>query len=379
MQLLRGVTTAPALSADAHDYLPQGIGVAVGLRLNPTAARSVTGLGEGKDGRFFLLENTSTLYALTLKHENAGSLAQNRFHTPNGADVTVQPNQAVLVIYDALSFRWRVVGQGQASLADLPQGAAGQLLVGQTSLPPAYKTPAGDVTIDADGVTAIGAQKVLASMLVRGTNGQLLIGQTGADPAYTSVTGDVTVDADGVTAIGGAKVTAAMLGANLRTGFIPLPLAGWRLEAANDVPNLAGVGGVLASDSAPALIRVNGATDKQLRVVWAAGSAVPIFHSFPYPPDLDDTAPIVINLLMGMAGAADTPVVTVGFWEGVGDVDAGGDTTALASAVAQKSVTIAAADVGAFPKAATVIVTPGAHATDAAWLYAAWAEYTRKT
>lgn len=197
-------------------------------------------------------------------------------------------------------------------------------------------------------------------------------------PAAGIATGNIDNAAVTTAKIADANVTAAKLTATMQVGYIPLPLTSFRLEASNDVPALAAVGGVLASDSAPALARVNGATDKQLRVVWAASGVVPIFTQFAYPPDLDDAAPIVVNLLMGMAGAADTPVVAVGYFEGVGDTNAGGNTSALAAAVAQKTVSIAHGDVGAYPKAATVVITPGAHGTDAVWLYSAWITYTRK-
>ena len=46
------------------------------------------------------------------------------------------------------------------ALADLAQGTNGQLPIAQTSAATAYKTTSGDVTIDKDGVTTIGAAKV---------------------------------------------------------------------------------------------------------------------------------------------------------------------------------------------------------------------------
>ena len=212
----------------------------------------------------------------------------------------------------------------------------------------------------------------------------------GAEELVVASGGTLTVESGGTITLTGAtvnqaaaSVTAASLGANLKTGFIPLPLGGFRLIASNDIPAIAvasGNGGNLGNDTAPALARINGATDKGLRIVWIASGVVEITSQIVYPPDLDDTAVVAVNLLAKMAaGGMDTPVIGVGYFEGVGDTDAGGNTAALSTTLAQVTVTIAAADVGAYPKAASIILTPAAHANEALELYGAWITYTRKT
>ncbi|MCX6024013.1 MAG: DUF2190 family protein [Chloroflexi bacterium] len=178
--------------------------------------------------------------------------------------------------------------------------------------------------------------------------------------------------------IAAANVTAATLTTTLATGYIPIPLASFREIATNDIPATAADAGVLSSNTTPILGRVNAATDKQLRITWAAGNADEIVASVPYPPDLDDTAAIVVNILAGMAGASDTPVIAVSAFEGVGDTNAGGNTAALAAAVAQKTVTIAAGDVGPYPAVLSIGLVPGTHASDAVYLYGVWLTYTRK-
>ena len=135
---------------------------------------------------------------------------------------------------------------------------------------------------------------------------------------------------------------------------------------------------MLSLDTSPLLKRVNGATDKQLKIHWTEGTAIEITNSFIYPPDLDDTAAVTVKILAAMAGAIDTPVITVGYWEGVGDSTAGGNTAAVTGTTAAVySVTIAAGDVGVAPKAATITLVPGAHTTDAVIVYGVWCEYTR--
>ena len=162
-------------------------------------------------------------------------------------------------------------------------------------------------------------------------------------------------------------------------GFIPLALADAREVAANATINAAGNGGLLASDTTPIFERVNGATDKQLRLNWAAANVDELTWQFAYPPDLDDGQDVTVHCLAAMAGATDTPTLAIGYFEGVGDTDAGGATAALSNTLAEVSRAIAAADIGAHPKVATVSLTPGAHGTDALYVYAAWVEYTRKS
>lgn len=182
------------------------------------------------------------------------------------------------------------------------------------------------------------------------------------------------------TKIADAAVTAAKLTTTMQKGFIPLPLQSWREIASNDIPNTASVGGLLTSNTTPILARVNGATDKQLRLAWAASNSDEItFGGIAYPPDLDDAAAVTVHVLAAMAGATDTPVLAISFFEGVGDTNAGGNTAAVTgTAVAKYSVSVAHGDVGAHPKAVTVGITPGAHTTDALYVYAVWMEYTRK-
>jgi hypothetical protein len=210
-------------------------------------------------------------------------------------------------------------------------------------------------------------------------SGQLVMGD-GTDVISQAVTGDVTISGAGVTAIGATKVLASMLGANLAKGYIPLDITTAKIISGNAIGNT--TEGLLPDGNTdPSLARVNAATDKALRVIWAASSVVEVqFAPFAYPPDLDDTANVTVNFIAAMAGATDIPVLTVSYWEGVGDTDAGGATAAVTgTTLARYSRTIAATDVGAYPKVATVGVTPAAHGSDALHLYAAWVEYTRKS
>lgn len=176
-------------------------------------------------------------------------------------------------------------------------------------------------------------------------------------------------------------VTAAKLSTTLKTGFIPLDITSLREIASNDIQALAAHGGLLTSDSDPALARVNGATDKALRVVWdtAADTDEVQFPPVAMPPDLDASTDLTIHLLMAMGGATDTPTVDVQVFDAVGDTEMGGATGAVTgTTVAEYSVTIANANVSGHPTGfLNIALVPGAHTNDALYLYAAWVEYTR--
>lgn len=178
-------------------------------------------------------------------------------------------------------------------------------------------------------------------------------------------------------------VQIADLSSTQRTGFIPLALGDWRLIASNDIPAIAvasGNAGQLGSDTAPSLKRVNAATDKKQRIAWAASGVVEIAQDFTYPNDLDDTKSVVFHMLAAMAGATDIPVVALGYFEGLGDTSAGGDSAAVTgTAITEYTVTIQASDIGAYPNAASLSLIPAAHTTDILYVYATWLTYQRKS
>lgn len=82
----------------------------------------------------------------------------------------------------------------------------------------------GDVTVITNGTTAIGARKVLGTMLPQATDGQILVGMSvgGSNVIARSITGDITLTSNGVSAvaslpaISGASLTA-LTAANITT------------------------------------------------------------------------------------------------------------------------------------------------------------------
>jgi len=176
------------------------------------------------------------------------------------------------------------------------------------------------------------------------------------------------------------NVTAALLTATMATGFIPLDITTIKLTNTNAIINTT-EGGFPDGNTTPLLERVNGATDIALRVTWAANVVTECqFPPIPKPPDLDGAADLTFHMMLAKGSNTDNAaVVGVKIFDGVGDTDAGGNTAALAaSTLAEKTVTLAHANLADAPGFLNISVTPGVHANDAIYLYAAWIEYTRK-
>lgn len=97
------VTTPAQITANQNDYaLPAG-GIA---RVSSDAARDVTGLVAGSDGRTIAIVNVGA-QTVTLKHQNAGSAAANRFLNSTAADIVLSADQAADCLYDGTTLRWR--------------------------------------------------------------------------------------------------------------------------------------------------------------------------------------------------------------------------------------------------------------------------------
>jgi hypothetical protein len=178
-------------------------------------------------------------------------------------------------------------------------------------------------------------------------------------------------------AIVDANVTAGKLTVTMQKGIIPLDLASARIITANDIDTKANVGGLLCKDSAPILERVNAATDKCLRIKWAAANVAEVqFGPIAYPPDLDNTLALTLKFRAKMGGGTDNPVLTAAYFEGVGGTNKGGNTAALNNT--EQTLSVSIAGVSAPPQHANVSVLPGTHGTDTVELHAAWIEYFKK-
>lgn len=138
-------------------------------------------------------------------------------------------------------------------------------------------------------------------------------------------------------------------------------------------PTLVPVDGIA---DGPYIERVNGGTDPTMRILWPAGDVTPVqLQPIKLPDDLNEAADVIVRIQAKSSSTNDTPTITVGAFEGIGDTDCGGATGALSDSLAEVSRTIAAGDIagGTF---LNLILTPGAHATDNVEVYSIAVEYT---
>lgn len=162
-------------------------------------------------------------------------------------------------------------------------------------------------------------------------------------------------------------------------GFIPISLMSLREAATMAVANAAGNGGILASDTTPILQPINGATDGCQELVWAASNNDTVITQIALPPDLDDTADLVVHTRIRSGGTTNAVGFTVDTWFNEGDtkvVDT--SETNQTNTWAEKIATISAADVPEGAQTLTLALTPVAHTTDTCQLSALWLEYKTK-
>jgi hypothetical protein len=109
--------------------------------------------------------------------------------------------------------------------------------------------------------------------LAHGTDGQLPVAQTGAATAYKSTSGDVTINKDGVTAIGAGKVLESMLAAASAVGLGTVRVAHMKYDFAVD----GGVAGEIIPSGSPTLpskaIIIGGIANVTTALLAAGGAA----------------------------------------------------------------------------------------------------------
>ena len=165
-----------------------------------------------------------------------------------------------------------------------------------------------------------------------------------------------------------------------------IPINEWREGSSGAIQNLAAHGGILASDSTPIFNSVNGDTDGTLIKHWAASDSNPII-GYACIPNIDPGFDLELQFLAELVAATpgtvvDTPTMASDiYFAGAGvtmskieDVSAAIGTEAQAL----YTITIAAADVPSGAAVMSIELTPGAHTTDAVYLYGTWLEGMRR-
>ncbi len=152
---------------------------------------------------------------------NAGNVATGV--TPSG-DITLS-NAGVFGIASGAIVNADVNAAAAIAFSKLAALNSTQLLVGSAGNVATARTITGDVTIGNTGVTAITANSIINtdvnsaaaidfSKLATLASTNILVGSAGGVATSVAMTGDVTIGNTGVTAIGANKVLSSMLGVN---------------------------------------------------------------------------------------------------------------------------------------------------------------------
>lgn len=178
----------------------------------------------------------------------------------------------------------------------------------------------------------------------------------------------------------GAGAGSAYLSAirNVSTGYLAIPLNSLRLvSGTSDVGNIASIGGLGASDSAP-ILRADSANSVEWN--WATGNVVALGGDIAVPNDFDGAIASTMQLEV-YSGSTDKASFTVAIC-----CNGGTETSYTADDTATKSATvhtitaaITAADIPSGVNKISLRLTPStAHATNAYQLARAGILYTRK-
>jgi hypothetical protein len=109
--MVLGVTTTPTtLAANQNDYEPTGWFTSSYVRLDASAAVSISGFKNNGTARVVFVAHIGAANNITFVHENAGSAAANRFNLKGAVNFTLTPGTLVMLVYDTVSSRWRLVG-----------------------------------------------------------------------------------------------------------------------------------------------------------------------------------------------------------------------------------------------------------------------------
>lgn len=83
------------------------------------SSTTITGFANGSDGKLlYILNKTGT--QLTINNNDSGSVAANRILTGTGASISIENNASLVLIYDATTSLWNVVGGTGGGSSGLP-------------------------------------------------------------------------------------------------------------------------------------------------------------------------------------------------------------------------------------------------------------------
>jgi len=156
-------------------------------------------------------------------------------------------------------------------------------------------------------------------------------------------------------------------------GFIPVPLTTLMESDATNVVDY------LGKATTPILDMTTGDTDSGLTLEWALSENDAVIFQTPLPPNLLDTADLILHVRAYMGGTSDTPVIDIDTYFNEGDTKVSDATAAITGVTpAEYIATIGNADVPTGAQTITIELTPAAHTTDSLFVSAIWLEYKTK-
>jgi len=120
--LLQGDISPSQITSNQNDYNPTGLSTASTLRLSTDASRNITGLQGGSDGRIVNIVNVGSFNIVLKDDDGSTSTAGNRFAL--SGDITLAPDDGVILQYDSTSSRWRAIGKSPGASSGLVDDTA---------------------------------------------------------------------------------------------------------------------------------------------------------------------------------------------------------------------------------------------------------------
>lgn len=111
--------TPAQITSNQNNYAPTGFSTCTTVRLTTDAARTITGLAGGTDGRIVTLFNAGG-FNITLPNQSASSSAANQFYFGAGNDLVLHPGEGILLRYDAAIGIWTPIAGGLGTMGIIP-------------------------------------------------------------------------------------------------------------------------------------------------------------------------------------------------------------------------------------------------------------------
>ena len=189
------------------------------------------------------------LAALTDAYILVGNVSNVATGVAVSGDITLG-NDGAVAIASGVIINADVKSDAAIAYSKLATMADGSILVGSAGTVATVVAMSGDVTIINDGTTSIGSGVIVNddvksdaaiaySKLAALTSAYLLVGSAGNVATAVAVTGDVTITNGGVTAIGATKVLDSMINDDVATGLAGTGLAATTGVLAVDLNELA--------------------------------------------------------------------------------------------------------------------------------------------